>query len=104
MIRERVKYLQERLEAGEAALISSDAGRLYYTGFKSSAGYAAVTADKAVFFIDFRYYEKARETVKSCEVVLLSAFYKQLADFLSSENVKTVLLETGSVTLESYDN
>ena len=64
MIKARIEFLQSNLKDSEAALISSDADRLYYTGFASSAGYVAVTRKKAVFLIDFRYFEKAKRTTK----------------------------------------
>ena len=95
MIKDRIAFLQNELKDNEAALISSHANRLYYTGLSSSAGYVAVTKGGAWFLIDFRYFEKAKKTVESCEVVLLKAFTRQLGDILSSQKIKTVYLESG---------
>lgn len=102
MIKDRIAFLQNELKDKEAALISSYADRLYYTGFSSSAGYVVVTKGGAWFLIDFRYFEKAKKTVDSCEVILMKAFLKQLGEILSSQKVKTVYLETASVSLESF--
>lgn len=104
MIKTRIEFLQNNLKEDEAALISSDADRLYYTGFASSAGYVAVTRGKAVFLIDFRYFEKAKQTVKSCEVILLKNFSKQLGELFSSQKIKTVYLETDTVSLSAFSS
>lgn len=104
MIKTRIEFLQSNLKEGEAALISSDADRLYYTGFHSSAGYVAVTRERAVFFIDFRYFEKAKQTVDSCEVILLKNFSQQLGEFFSSQRIKTVYLETDTVSLSAFSS
>lgn len=104
MIRTRIEFLQGNLKDGEAALISSDADRLYYTGFASSAGYVAVTRKKAVFLIDFRYFEKAKQVVRSCDVILLKNFSSQLGEFFSSQKIRTVYLETDTVSLSAFSS
>ena len=104
MIKTRIEFLQNNLKDGEAVLISSEANRLYYTGFHSSAGYVAVTREKAVFLIDFRYFEKAKQTVKSCEVQLLKDFRKQLGGLFISQKIKTVYLETDTVSISAFSS
>ena len=52
----RIKELQEFLKKNDAALITSDINRLYFTGFKSSAGAVLITKFKAFLLIDFRYF------------------------------------------------
>ena len=104
MIKKRIEFLQSNLKEDEAALISSDADRLYYTGFHSSAGYVAVTRGKAVFLIDFRYFEKAKQTVDSCEVILLKNFSQQLGELFSLQKIKTVYLETDTVSLSAFSS
>lgn len=102
MIKERIRLLQNELDIGEAALITSEPGRFYYTGFTSSAGCVAVTSKRAVFFIDFRYYEKAAKTVTDCETVLQKSLYSQLSCLFAEEKIGTVYLETASVTLDFF--
>ena len=102
MIKERIRLLQNELDIGEAALITSEPGRFYYTGFTSSAGCVAVTRKRAVFFIDFRYYEKAVKTVTDCETVLQKSLYSQLSCLFAEEKISTVYLETASVTLDFF--
>lgn len=94
--------MQNELDIGEAALITSEPGRFYYTGFTSSAGCVAVTRKRAVFFIDFRYYEKAAKTVTDCETVQQKSLYSQLSCLFAEEKISTVYLETASVTLDFF--
>lgn len=69
MIKERVKRIQSELSAGQALLVTADCNRFYFTGFASSAGSVLICKEAAVFLIDFRYYEKAKATVDSCQVI-----------------------------------
>ena len=99
MINERVSNLQSKLTDGEAFLVTSPSNRFYLTGFNSSAGTVVITREKAVFFIDFRYFEKAKQTVKSCSVALFDKGDKDIYKFLESENIKTVFVETDFVSV-----
>ena len=57
----KIEQLQKHLNNGEGVLIVSGANRLYFTGFKSSAGVLLITKNSADFLIDFRYFEKAEK-------------------------------------------
>lgn len=70
MQKEAVKTIQKELDKKSALLVASVPNRFYLTGFETSDGYVLITKDAAVFLIDFRYVEKAKETVKSCDVQL----------------------------------
>ena len=63
----------------------------------------ALTVDKAVLFVDFRYFEKAKKTVQNMEVVLASNFFANIKELLETENIKKVLLETDFVNLDSFE-
>lgn len=102
MIKNRILNLQEALNCGEAFWITSGSNRLYLTGFNSSAGSVLITKDKAVFFIDFRYFEKAKEVVNSCEVVLYDKGDKGVFEFCKEEKVKTIFIEAAVVSLSHY--
>ena len=52
-------------ENADGALITSDINRRYFTGMKSSAGMLLIFKECAYLIIDFRYIEKARNTVKN---------------------------------------
>ena len=99
----RVKELQKILEKDVCAIIQNPVNRFYLSGFRSSAGMIALTVDKAVLFVDFRYFEKAKKTVQNMEVVLASNFFANIKELLETENIKKVLLETDFVNLDSFE-
>lgn len=102
----RIERLRALL-AGKAdcALVTDDINRRYLTGMKSSAGYVLVFADAAYLVIDFRYIEKARETVKNCTVIEQeSAVIPQLGKLMAQHGAKTCALESMSLTLERAAN
>lgn len=89
----------------DCALITSDINRRYFSGMKSSAGIVLVFREKAYLIIDFRYYEKASETVKFCEVILQSDLSEQIKALCTKHKAKTISVETHTMTLlelESY--
>ena len=102
-MRERIEKLREILKSDEAALITSDINRLYLSGFKSSAGAVLITRNSAIFFIDFRYFEKAKNEVKGLEVVLCEKLYTQICENLKKEDIKTVLIENETTTLSAFN-
>ena len=51
----RIENLRKVLSDEDAALIMGDINRLYFTGFKSSAGAVLITKNSAFLLIDFRY-------------------------------------------------
>ena len=51
----------------------------------SRADMLLVTKTKAIFFIDFRYFEKAKATVSSCDVVLYDKGDKGIYAFCKDE-------------------
>lgn len=83
----------------ESVLITSDVNRRYFTGMKSSAGAVLAFRNKAYLLIDFRYIEKARETVKSAEVLEAKELYKQIYRLLRENGVKNMAIESQSVTV-----
>ncbi len=101
-MKQRIEKLQNILETDEAVLIFSNSNRFYLTGFTSSAGVIAVTRQKAVLLIDFRYYEKAKRVVKSVEVELCTNIYKQIYEVLTEQKTKKVFLETEEVDLSLF--
>ncbi len=94
MIEKRVGQIQQMLGDREAAIIKSHSNRFYITGFESSAGAVLITKDAAYLLIDFRYVEKARQTVKSCEVLLSSKENQEICELCKKHNIKEVFVET----------
>ncbi|MBR5783046.1 MAG: aminopeptidase P family protein [Clostridia bacterium] len=93
----RIAEIQKHLTADSAALIVSGANRFYVTGFHSSAGSVIVTKEKAYFLIDFRYVEKAKSVVKSCDVILSGRQENEILSLL--EGVKYLYVETDSMSI-----
>ncbi len=102
MIKERILKLQEMLGDNEAFWITGASNRFYLTGFNSSAGSVLVTKSKAIFFIDFRYFEKAKQKVNSCEVVLYDKGDKGIYEFCKAEKIKTIYIEASLISLTNY--
>ncbi len=102
MIKNRILKLQEILKDGEAFWISSGPNRFYLTGFNSSAGSVLITKTKAIFFIDFRYFEKAKATVNSCDVVLYDKGDKGIYTFCKEENIKNIFIEASQISLTQH--
>lgn len=103
MITKRIKKLQGFLNKNQCALITGDAARFYFTGFKASAGTVAITSNSAYFLIDFRYYEKAAAESDGCTVILCEKLYSQLSALLSAESITEILIEADCVTLSEFE-
>lgn len=104
MFRKRIENLQKKLNPGQAYLITDNTNRFYFTGMHSSAGYLLITEKEAWLLIDFRYFEKAKNTVKSVEILLLDKFFSQLSRLLKDRNIKTLLLESDTLTVSAFEN
>lgn len=100
-----MKRLFDLLDSStDAALITSEINRRYFTGFKSSAGIALITRKSAYFLVDFRYIESAEKNVQNFEVIQLENSARQLSDIFESENIKTVAVEGESLTVSELEN
>ncbi len=82
-----------------AVLITSDVNRLYFSGFKSSAGAVLISMKSATLFVDFRYFEAAQKNVEDINVVCYKSIYDSINDVLVNENIRFVYLEDESVTV-----
>lgn len=98
----RIEKLQALLQKDEAVIISGGSNRFYFTNFHSSAGYLLVSHDEAVFLIDFRYFEKAKQVVKGAKTVLCESLKKQALEILEKASVKTLFLETDEVSIDTF--
>lgn len=87
--------LQQNFPKGaDGAILLSETGRRYFTGFAATDGILLVTRESARLLIDFRYIEAARAAVKDCEVVLLDTKTDQVAEFIAENHVKTLAVES----------
>ncbi len=86
------------------ALITSEVNRRYFTGFKSSDGVLICFKEKAYLIIDFRYYEKAYKTVKSCEVIEQKNKTVQLSKLFKRHCTSDVMIEAETLTVSRLNN
>ncbi len=96
-----VEKIQEMLPAGAAALVESIPNRFYITGFETSDGYVYISREQAVFLVDFRYVEKARQVVTGCRVELSTSPMQELAALCAADGVKTLFVENDFVSVSA---
>ena len=99
----KIKEIQNLLNEDSCALISSDVNRFYLSEFPSSAGNIIITKDSATLLIDFRYFEKAKKTVKNMDVLLCQSLYKDITSVLKPKKIKNIYIETEHITLEALN-
>lgn len=87
-----------------AALITDDISRRYVTGFGSSAGIVFVTKEKSYFIIDSRYFEKAEQQAKGCEVIRLTDLRKQIYAIIEEHGIAVISIESKSVTVSELED
>ncbi len=102
MTKQRVERIQQELAAGQAFLVTSETNRFYFTGFQSSDGAVFITRDGAVFLIDFRYIEKARQVVTSCEIQLNQRTNEELAALCARFGVTELFVEAGHTSVSRF--
>ncbi|MBR1423340.1 MAG: aminopeptidase P family protein [Ruminococcus sp.] len=95
-----IESLQQLMQENTCAIIDSEVNRRYFTGMKSSAGTLLVFKDAAYFIIDFRYIEKARKTVKTCEVILQGRLYAQISELIKRHGSPTLMIDSSVCTVE----
>ena len=100
MIREAL-----REQAYGAILITSPIGRLFATGFSSTAGSLIITETDALFLIDSRYFEAAGKAIPDAVVRLSSKespYHAQAKAALDALGIGAVGFEDGSVSYADY--
>ncbi len=102
MFLKRIQRVQEQLTAGEAFLVTGDINRFYYTGMESSAGTLLIGKEQATLLIDFRYIEKAKDTVTACDVQLSQRVDSEVLDLCKAWGVKAVYVETESTSVSRF--
>ncbi len=66
---------------------------------KSSAGMLLIFKECAYLIIDFRYIEKARNTVKNCTVLEQENLTEQINSLMKKHNAKSLAVESMDMTL-----
>lgn len=102
MTKERIFKIQQKLQVGEAFIIYYGPNRFYLTGFNSSAGVVLITSQSASFIIDFRYFEKAKNVVKACDVILSDKIWQQITEILKRDEIKKLYTENRTISLSEF--
>ena len=98
-----IEALQAKLpDEACGALITSDVSRRYFCGFKSSAGVILVTKEQSYLIIDSRYFDKAKQRVTDCRVILLEDMRTQLSELLLKHDIRKLMLESDYMTLSEF--
>lgn len=102
----RLTALRQRLaDANLDALIVSDpVNRRYLSGFTGSAGWLLISADKALFAVDSRYYEQVGRQAPGFSLERVGYdFVGHLARMLNDLGARRVGFEAAHVTVAQYD-
>lgn len=95
-----IEKLQSKIgDFCDCAIITSDVNRRYFTDMKSSAGTVLVFPNSAYLIIDFRYIEKARRKVTTCEVIEQQRLFHQINSLLKKHGAKTIAIESDYLTV-----
>lgn len=89
----------------DAIMITSEANRLYATGFHSTAGVLLVTREKAWFFTDSRYIEAAGVAIKNAEVLpvdRVETYSKRINKIIADHALKVIGFEDAALTFSEY--
>lgn len=103
MIERRTLEISKFLEENQAMIIFDDSNRFYFTGMRSSAGVILITKEAYYLFVDFRYFEKAKNSVKGYKTILLENLYSQLKSTLEYHKIKTLFVETDIISLVNFN-
>ena len=91
-------------EYADGALIFSNTNRRYFTEFVSSLGYLLVTKSESYLFVDSRYSEAAQKQAKNCKVVAYKVLSEEMADIISQNGLKNIMLESSAITLSECEH
>lgn len=94
--------IRRQLPEQTAALIRTEANRLYLTGFAASDGLVLITPQRAVFLTDSRYIEAARQQVTTMDTALFTRMSETVSPLLREAGITRLLLEQAGTTLAEY--
>lgn len=103
-----LKELQKQLKKpSHIALVTSEINRRYVTGFMASDGFAVITHDEGILFMDSRYIEKATEQAEDFHVVLFKDaddLHRQLDRVFEEYKADMVSIESQTMTVAELTN
>ena len=103
----KLKKLKEAIMKNgfDGVLLSSPTNQSYITGASFDDGYVAITKDKCVACVDFRYYEAVKNTVSTgIEAVLAKGSTLNCAlDLLLSSGAKSIAVEDNDLSVALFN-
>lgn len=96
---DRIQALAATLDDGEAAIITSQANLLYYTGFNTDSGVLSISQNEACFFTDSRYTEAARRVITDIPCEEATRLFNEAVVWARVRDISTVYIEDESVTI-----
>lgn len=104
-----LQAFRETLMPHQLALIQTGVGRQYLTGFRSSDGILLVWRDRAVLYLDSRYFEMAciakdQGKIPSEVEIRPATFAKEFEELSRSGKAKEVLFEDRHVSVSQLAN
>ncbi len=96
----------------EASLITNKTNIRYLSGFTGSSGFMLLTGRKKYLFTDFRYIERAKNTIKkSIEIIDITKLWrspeelkKNWQKILKKHKISTLGVEEADLTVKAYRN
>lgn len=100
----RINRLIALLDDNKKALLITNENNVYYlSGVLNCEGKILITKDKSYLLVDFRYIELAKNTCKSCKVVLYTKLYDDINSICKKHSVNSIYLESDNITLSQYN-
>jgi len=90
----------------DAMLVLSESGRLYATGFHSTAGAALITEKESFFFTDSRYIEAAARTITGgtvAESTREKGIYQHINEQIERLGIKCIGIEERYISVAEYE-
>ncbi|MFW6068349.1 MAG: M24 family metallopeptidase [Chloroflexota bacterium] len=103
ILEQRLEKVRQKIaeNGAEGLLIGSPYNRRWVSGFRGSAGWLLITADRALLGTDFRYWEQAVEQAPCFELFKLNTDNTQ-HDMVRAAQVQRVAFEPQHVPVSEY--
>ncbi|WNB93576.1 Xaa-Pro peptidase family protein [Bacillus sp. NEB1478] len=99
---EKARELFENYDM-DALLITSNANRIYLSGFTGSSGVLLITKNDAILVTDFRYSDQSREQAKDYKIVIHTApIPEEIAKISKELSIKKIGFEQDHLTFAGY--
>lgn len=103
MLKQNIVKKVIEMNNADAFLFVSDVNRYWYTEFQSSYGFVVCTLNKTYLFLDKRYFQKAVDTIKDENIIIIDLkSQQQVLDLLVELGVNKLLVEKEYFLLSDF--